>query len=281
VKLSVVIVNWNSGGYLARLIGSLSPLSHDLEEVIVVDNASVDSSHEGLEFSSGLKVHSLEENLGFAGAANLGITKSISDFVLLLNPDLVIMPESVKILYELIARNSKAAIVCGALLGERGESQQSFQIRSFPTVPSVISDAMFLDELTGWIGRGASPQALEPSTAEEPRRIDQPAAAFWMLRKEAWKSITGFDEKFYPAWFEDVDFCRRLKLRGWEILYLPLPCARHKGGASLQHMSYKDLVKHFYRNQLAYWRKHHPMTLPLIWVPVKLGVLMRLLFIRK
>ncbi len=281
MKLSVVIVNWNSGSYLARLIDSLSPLSHDLEEVIVVDNASVDSSHEGLEVNSGLRVYSLEENLGFAGAANFGISKSASDFVLLLNPDLVAMPEAVKILYELITRNAKAAIVCGALLGEQGESQEGFQIRPFPTVISVISDAMFLDELADWIGGGDSPRALEPSTAEEPRRIDQPAAAFWMLRKEAWKSIAGFDEKFYPAWFEDVDFCRRLKLRGWEILYLPLPCAHHRGGASLQHMSYQDFVGHYYRNQLVYWSKHHPMTRPLVWLPVKLGVVMRRIFIRK
>lgn len=281
MKLSVVIVNWNSGGYLARLIGSLSPLSHDLEEVIVVDNASVDSSHEGLEFNSGLTVHSLEENLGFAGAANLGISKAISDFVLLLNPDLVVVPEAVKTLYELITLNSRAAIACGALLGERGESQQDFQIRSFPTVFSVISDAIFLDELTGWLGGGDAPQSLEPSTADQPRRIDQPAAAFWLLRKEAWKSIGGFDEGFFPAWFEDVDFCRRLKVRGWEILYLPLPCAHHKGGASLQHMSYKDFVGHYYRNQLVYWAKHHSMTLPVVWLPVKLGALMRRIFIRK
>jgi N-acetylglucosaminyl-diphospho-decaprenol L-rhamnosyltransferase len=256
-------------------------LSQDLEEVIVVDNASVDSSYEGLEFNSGLIVHSLEQNLGFAGAANFGISKAISDVVLLLNPDLVVIPEAVKTLYEIITRNSKAAIVCGALLDEQGESQQAFQIRPFPTLLSVISDAIFLDEVTGWIGGSDTRRPLERPTAEEPRSIDQPAAAYWMLRKEAWKSVTGFDEGFYPAWFEDVDFCKRLKLRGWEILYLPLPCARHKGGASLQHMSYKDFVGHYYRNQLVYWRKHHPMTLPVVWLPVKLGALIRRIFIRK
>ena len=117
----------------------------------------------------------------------------------------------------------------------------------------------------------SSRPAAGPSTAEEPRPVDQPAAAFWLLRKEAWTSVGGFDEEFHPAWFEDVDFCKRLKLHGWEVLYLPQPCAWHKGGASLEHLSYKRFIKQYYRNQLVYWRKHHSVTLPLIWVPVKLG----------
>jgi GT2 family glycosyltransferase len=281
VKLSVVIVNWNSGSYLARLIDSLSTLSENLEEVVVVDNASADSSHQGLSFASKLTVYGLEENLGFAGAANFGIAQARADFVLLLNPDLVVVPETVEKLYDLITRNTKAAIVCGALLDEKGESQEAFQIRAFPTTFSVISDAIFLDELTEWIGLGWARPAAGPSTTEEARPVDQPAAAFWLLRKEAWTSVEGFDEEFHPAWFEDVDFCKRLKLRGWEVLYLPQPCAWHKGGASLEHLDYKRFIKHYYRNQLVYWRKHHPVTLPLIWVPVKLGVLVRLLFIRK
>lgn len=281
MKLSVVIVNWNSGSYLARLIDSLSPLSENLEEVVVVDNASDDSSQEGLSLNSELKVHSLGENLGFAGAANFGIAKVTSDFVLLLNPDLEIVPDTLKKLHELITLNTEVAIVCGALLGEMGESQEAFQIRSFPTVFSVISDALFLDELTELIGLGRKRRGEETSKREEPRQVDQPAAAFWLLRKEAWRSVGGFDEEFHPAWFEDVDFCKRLKLHGWKVLYLPQPCARHKGGASLERMSYQSFAKHYYKNQLVYWRKHHPMTLPLIWIPVKLGVLIRQLFIRR
>jgi GT2 family glycosyltransferase len=281
VKLSVVIVNWNSGSYLARLIDSLSPLSENLEEVIIVDNGSDDSSQEGLSLDSKLTVHRLGENLGFAGAANFGIAKVASDFVLLLNPDLVIVPDTLKELYELITRNSEAAIVCGALLGEKGESQEAFQIRSFPTALSVISDAIFLDELTELIGLGRKRRDEGPSRGDEPREVDQPAAAFWLLRKEAWTSVGGFDEDFHPAWFEDVDFCKRLRLHGWKVLYFPQPCAWHKGGASLERMSYRCFTKHYYKNQLVYWRKHHPMTFPLIWPPVKLGVLIRQLFIRK
>lgn len=279
MELSVVIVNWNSGEYLARLIDSLSPLRQDLVRVVVVDNASDDSSLEGLDSSDELTVLRLKENFGFAGAANLGISECESAYVLLLNPDLRVIPEAVRSLYDLISRNSTAAIVCGALLDEEGESQREFQIRSFPTTFSVISDALFFDELIELAGFDDSPPVQEAETEPEPVAVDQPAAAFWLVRRRAWDSIAGFDEEFHPAWFEDVDFCRRIKDQGWQILYVPQPCARHKGGASLQYMSQREFVKHYYQNLLVYWRKHHMKTFPLVWPAVKLGVLIRLLFI--
>jgi GT2 family glycosyltransferase len=107
--------------------------------------------------------------------------------------------------------------------------------------------------------------------------VEQPAAAFWVLRKSVWDQLSGFDEDFRPAWFEDVDFCRRAVDRGFQLLWFPEWEAIHRGGISLDVMNYPRFVRIYYRNLLLYWRKHHYRSLPLIWLPVKLGVLARLM----
>ncbi len=215
MDLSAVIVNWNSGPYLNRLLGSLGVLSEDLAEVLVVDNASTDNSYEAVADFPRVRLLRMVANLGFAGAANHGIAVTKTRIVLLLNPDLELNPDSVRSLYAEINRRPTAAIVSGRLTDEDGFPQSDFQIRPLPTAWSVIRDVLFLDELLRCMARPSrAPQtSIVPATASmhsEDRgiEVEQPAAAFWLLRREAWEAVGGFDEQFQPAWFEDVDFCK-------------------------------------------------------------------------
>ncbi len=95
MDLSAVIVNWNSGENLIRLLDSLAPMAGEFKEIWVVDNGSSDSSLEALQLHSEIRLLAYTENQGFAGAANEGISRTSANFLLLLNPDVEVIPESV------------------------------------------------------------------------------------------------------------------------------------------------------------------------------------------
>ena len=77
-----------------------------------------------------------------------------------------------------------------------------------------------------------------------------------MVRRDAYDEAGGFDEQFFPAWYEDVDFCFRLKAAGWEIYFAPEAVFLHEGGYSAEAMGPEEFAGAYYRNQLRYARKH-------------------------
>ena len=77
-----------------------------------------------------------------------------------------------------------------------------------------------------------------------------------MIRRDAYDEVGGFDEQFYPAWYEDVDFCQRLKSKGWEIYFAPTAEFQHEGGYSAAAMGSQNFLRSYYGNQLRYARKH-------------------------
>jgi N-acetylglucosaminyl-diphospho-decaprenol L-rhamnosyltransferase len=90
-----------------------------------------------------------------------------------------------------------------------------------------------------------------------PGDVDQPAAACLMITRTALESVDGFDENFSPAWFEDVDLCRRIRNQGGRIRYEPQAKFLHHGGHSLAQLSRREFLEIFHRNQIRYFRKHH------------------------
>lgn len=273
MDLAVVIVNWNSGKRLGRLLDSLIPLAGELDSVVVVDNASSDASSLQPP-ASGLPLEwlGLPENRGFAGGANLGVRQRRNRWILLLNPDIAVTPQSIRGLVCKAEAHPRAGLLCGPLLDEKGNPQSRFQLRRFPTWKSVLADVLFIDELRGLFGKPPlGSLILDPSNGDCPQSIEQPAAAYWLLRREAWQQIGGFDESFYPAWFEDVDFCKRLRSSGWQILFCQDCPVRHQGGYSLATLGRSRFLSIYQRNLLRFLKKHHPKAYPWLWLPVRLG----------
>ena len=289
MDLSVVVVNWNSGSYLGRLLASLEPLADELKDIWVVDNASKDSSLLAVQQHPFVKVLPLERNQGFSGGANEGFARISSPFGLLLNPDIEVVPETIRKLYLEIERHGRAALVCGSLRDETGAPQDAFQIRRFPSWKSVLCDVLFVDELGDWIrvrrGDPASGSKLHPDARPGEShwrlRLEQPAAAFWLVRKRAWQDLEGFDPQFHPAWFEDVDFCKRLLSTDWEVLFFPELPIIHRGGLCLDRLGYSGFVPIFYGNLLKYLKKHSPRAYPFLWGPVRFGVWVRRHFVKR
>ena len=276
--LSAVIVNWNSGTCLEKLLDSMEPLGEGWAQVVVVDNASRDESAGPARARPGVELVEAGENLGFAGAANRGIARVSTPWVLLLNPDITLCADSVKTLRHEADERSHCGIATGTLVSR---SRRTPQIRPLPGPWSLLRDALFLDELLALVGsdRRGDPDSAGPAS-ESPSlsavKVEQPAAAFWMLRRRAWEAVGGFDLRFHPAWFEDVDFCRRILDAGWEILHFPrIRVGTHRGGVSLDRLGYAAFVEIYTRNLLRYLAKHHKLAHPLLWPLIRLGALVR------
>ena len=256
MRISVVIVNWNSGPFLERGVRSLLANAPGCE-ILVVDNASVDNS---LAFADRLcdriAVLRHDTNLGFAGACNAGWRSSRGESVLLLNPDAEALPGSVTALEEPLLQDAGVWAAAGKLVAPDGTPQIGFNVRGFPTLGSVFAEAFFLDELLPR-NRWSRAHRMTAWDHESAREVEQPAAACLLVRRTALEKLRGFDERFWPAWYEDVDFCRRLKDAGGRILFVPRARFVHQGGISLRRLEPGTFLESMHLNQLRYFAKHH------------------------
>jgi N-acetylglucosaminyl-diphospho-decaprenol L-rhamnosyltransferase len=249
ILISIIVVNWNSGRLLQRCIQSLTWNAPGCQ-IILVDNASTDSSLAYAETiqSANLTILRNDRNIGFAAGNNLGWRRCYGDRILFLNPDTECLPESISRLERTLESDSAIWAVGGQLFGPAGKPQEGFNVRVFPSIGNVIADMLLLG------GRAPVPRAADAAQAVD---VDQPAGACLMVARSALDSVGGFDEAFYPAWFEDVDLCRRIRNSGGRIQYQPKARFLHHGGYSLECMPRQDFLGFFHTNQIRYFKKHH------------------------
>ncbi len=259
--ISIIIVNWNSGELLGRCIRSLRQHAAD-SEIIVVDNASEDSSLElARREDSAITFIANLENVGFAAASNAGWRASKGENVLFLNPDTECSEGAVIRLQEVLKPDAGVWAVGGLLVGLDGRPQTGFNVRSFPTVRNAAAELLLLDEI--WPSHpwaGSQPLQTPDCLTRQVVQVDQPAAACLMLSRTALESTGGFDECFRPAWFEDVDLCKRIRQQGGKILFEPAARFLHHGGTSLRHLKQEEFLEAFHTNQIRYFAKHHGKT---------------------
>ncbi len=252
--ISIIIVNWNSGNLLGKCVASL--LYHAKGcQIVIVDNGSEDSSLEFVEkLNADLLVLRNNRNLGFAAANNLGWRASSGAFILFLNPDTECLPGSIERLCQTLMTDHTVWAVAGQLIGPSGQPQWGFNIRPFPSIAGLAAEMFFLKKI--WLGHKSKPfkKAVLESNAID---VEQPAAACLMVKRNALETIGGFDEAFRPAWFEDVDLCRRIRDHGGRIQYQPGARFLHLGGYSLSRLAPENFLVNFHLNQIRYFRKHH------------------------
>lgn len=254
--VSIVIVSWNSGPLLRRCLQSLARNAAGAE-IVLVDNASEDNSvTAALDAAPGCVALLNDRNLGFAAACNRGWRSCAGDPVLFLNPDTEAEDEAVSRLEGVLEGGRSLWALGGQLIDASGRPQAGFNIRSFPTIGSVAADSLLLDAV--WPGNPWTRRYLMLGDSHQSfREVDQPAAACLMVKRRALEAVGGFDEEFYPAWFEDVDLCRRIRDAGGRIAYEPLARFRHHGGASLARLPQDKFLEFYHTNQCLYFKKHH------------------------
>jgi len=219
---------------------------------VVVDNASIDSTADRVRIQGGARLIANDKNRGFAAAVNQGVREAGgNDFILLLNPD----TELLTAIDSLAESTERYGLAAGRLVDANGNTQAGFTIRRFPTPISLVFELFGINRLWPSNSVNRAYRYLDRDLGQ-PGPVEQPAGAFLMFRQDVWRKLGGFDEQFYPVWFEDVDFCRRAVDAGYEIAYAPSVVAQHKGGHSVSRISAKRRASYWCVSLLTYAVKH-------------------------
>jgi GT2 family glycosyltransferase len=237
--LSVVVVNWNGGAETVANVGALAALARTRGdvEIILVDNTPRDGAADRLEAADvGVRVIRNEINAGFGPACNQGAQAARAGLVLFLNPDARPRQDDDPFgpLIE-AARDRRDYDAFAPLLEDAttgAEPQARFQFRRLLTLRAAARELTLLNRL-----RPHSPALRRERYLDvdrtRPFEVEQPAAAAWVIRRRAFLEAGGFDPRFMPAWFEDVDLAARLLQRGRPTLATPASRFVHRGGSAL------------------------------------------------
>jgi GT2 family glycosyltransferase len=216
--VSIIIVSYNTCEFLRRCLTSLrEDPSRLVGEIIVVDNASTDGSREmiGNGFPE-VTLVSNPSNVGYARAVNQGIRAAAGRYFLILNPDIETGASAIESLREFMEKTPDSGIVACRLLNPDGTLQMS--CRTFYTLPVVLLRRTFLGRLfpnSALIRR----HLMSDWDHLSDREVDWVTGACMMVRREAYESVGGMDERFF-LYFEDVDWCYRMKKHGWKVYYV-------------------------------------------------------------
>lgn len=254
-SLDIVIVNWNSGSQLRKCLDSVRASARDefaLSRIVVVDNASADRSASDLQYPElPLNLIRSSVNLGFAAACNRGALDSGADYLLFLNPDMILDSQSLTAAINFMEspRNSKIG-VCGIQLRDkRGEILRSCS--RFPKPAHFYAHMFGLNRLFPSRFRNNFMSDWDHAATT---RVDVVTGAFLLVRRSIFQSLGGFDERFF-VYLEDVDLLHEAKLAGWECWYFAGAHAYHKGGGCSEQAR---AARIFYslRSRILYSCKH-------------------------
>ncbi len=219
MDLSIIIVTYNSRAPVERCLASLErhPAS-GLAETIVVDNASSDGTAETVRGRfPGVRVVANAENRGYSRGVNQGIHSSTGRLILILNPDIVVGEGSIDRLASFMAEHPDAGIAGAKLVYPDGTLQYS--ARAFYT-PSAL---LFRRTVLGRMFPRAKPlrdHLLMDDGHAVSREVDWIIGACMLVRRAALEQVGAMDERFF-LYFEDLDWCYRMKQRGWKVCYVP------------------------------------------------------------
>jgi len=246
MDISFIIVNYKTRDLLRNCLHSVHKTVHGIVyEMIVVDNASDDSSIEMLkkEFPN-VRIIANKENKGFAAAVNQGLRIMKGRYALLLNTDTILFEEAIAVLFSFLENHPEAAMACGQLRNADGSKQNS--IGNFPTLITLLTNASLLEYIF---------PTRYPSKRHEyqsPIEIDSGIGACLIVCKEAIDKVGMLDERFF-FFFEETDWARSMKTAGWKIYFVPTANIYHLQGQSIG----KDIRPRieFYRSRYSYFRK--------------------------
>jgi N-acetylglucosaminyl-diphospho-decaprenol L-rhamnosyltransferase len=270
--VTALIVTYNSAGH-ARTCALAA--ARYCAEVLIVDNASTDATLAEIPTDTASHTHVIANthNLGFAGAVNQGLAAAAHNLVLLINPDAELLDDPAPLLQECEAAH--AAVAAGLLVDATGRAQAGFTVRRFPTPAALAFEALGINRL--WPANPVNRhwRALDLDLSQ-PQNVQQPAGAFLLIRRAAWQQVQGFDARFHPVWFEDVDFLMRIADAGLLIRFNPRVRARHTGGHSVGRLEGGQRVEYWYGSLLQYAGKHFsPAGKSAVALAVSLGAAVR------
>lgn len=269
-RVAIVIVTYDSADVIGPCLDSIAQWAtvESDAEVVVIDNAPSDSTC-GKVAAAGVRLIANPGNAGFAAAVNQGVLATSAPLILLLNPD-----TRLETGLEPLIRcfdDPRTGGAGGLLLGSDGKPQTGFMARNLPTPATLAFEVLGINRL--WPNNPVNWQyrclRINPMASAF---VDQPAGAFFMFRRSGWEQLGGFDENFWPVWFEDVDFCARLRSAGFLLKYEPGARAVHRGGHAVGRIAPGSRERYWYGSLLKYAAKHyHPVAFGSVCLAVAAG----------
>lgn len=257
-RVTVVIVNWNGGAYLRQCLQALQAQTEPRFAAIVADNGSTDGSEAEVARLNDPRflLLSLGSNLGFAVANNRAVQHSTAgDWIALLNPDAFAAPDWLACLLNAAEHNPQAASFGSRLVNAAD--------------PLLLDGTGDVYDISGRVWRrdhGVRMNAAAACAGE----IFSPCAAAALYRRDAWNAVAGFDEDFF-CYIEDVDLGFRLRLRGYQSLYVPDSICQHVGsGITGQHSDFAG----YYGQRNLVWTFVKNMPGVLLWLLLPLHLLL-------
>jgi len=267
-NVSVIIVNFNCGTLLTECVQSVLASTMPVQ-VFVSDNNSTDGSIQHLmrEIDDDrLKIIRNEKNLGFAKASNLALSSTDGEFLLFLNPDCTIYPDTIEKLYCTIIERPDVG-VAGCLIRNSDGSEQSGCRRRVPTPARTLIRILYLDRPFPFLHEKGIAMHQLP-IPDSPINVESISGAFMLVKREALEDVGLMDERYFLH-CEDLDWCMRFRKKGWNILFVPEVEVIHaKGACGINRPIRVEWHKHC--GMVRFYRKffQHQYPALLMWLVV-------------
>jgi GT2 family glycosyltransferase len=235
MKITIIIVNWNSKDYLRTCLQHLSATCGDLDhEVIVVDGGSHDGCDRmlGEEFPWVIFIQAAD-NIGFARSNNLGFQRATGEVLVLLNPDTELATGALPRLVTQLDELPEAGILGPRLLNTDGTLQRSC-VQDFA---NPLNQALGSELLYDWLPRCRLWKSVAVFEATEPVEVQALSGACMVMRSELFRDVGGFSPEYF-MYAEDMDLCHRVHRIGLRMYHIPAAeVVHHGGGSSKTHFS--------------------------------------------
>jgi len=240
-EVAIVIVTYNSEAEIGKCLRSVFAQQDSVRQrIIVLDNASTDSTVTVLreEFPDVELIES-KTNLGFAAGVNLAASRAEAEYLLLLNPDTIILDHAVDTIFEFARKNPAHGIYGGRIVNSDGSTDPM----SCWGQPSLWSMASFALGLTTLFRHNAffDPESLGSWQRDTIREVGAITGCFLLANAELWRRLDGLDERYF-MYGEDVDFARRALSLGFRPILCPEARLLHEGGRSSSTTAHKTLL---------------------------------------
>ncbi len=250
MKLSIIIISWNTVDLLKQFLASILAHPPNLEyEVWVVDNASHDDSVSMVESNfPDVKLLSNTQNIGFAPANNQAIAACEGEFILLLNPDTIVRPGALQTLVRFMDSNPRAGGAGSLLLNP----DETLQTSCYPT-PNLTREFWRLFHLDRIRRYGI--YDMETWQVNDTREVEVIQGACLILRRTALNEVGPLDTDYF-MYTEEVDLCYRLRNSSWPLFWIPQAEVIHLGGQSTRLIA-GEMFLQLYRSKIQFFRKNY------------------------